>query len=449
MRSRWSTASSGVVGIVVLLTAYASAGGAAQRSSAGWVRNPVWPDDNARVALDVLTAMYPCQLSAPRLQVTINTPEYPVTFAARTDASLHFQILRSGLEPRSERKVLEAGASWDAADDLAFISVDGTAAVRQRREAFGKAVDQHPEWSKDRVGDEMRWRNARFLPTLKHDFLAFILPRIRAWPPALGTLVDMEAEFDDGTEAHPTKLLWIVKVRMNKRGITEYTLTVDPFEGEFLGLRRSAGRAGKPVVRPDNGRVALDVLTAMYPALVRSDSQFTITAVDLGLLLDAVGTQIVQLLRPGSEAPGERHVVTVEAYFNRPGEPSQVRAGGTVSARERREALLAVLKAHPEWSDARDGEELTARGARFGPGQKEALLASVLPRIRALSPVLGPVADVQAEFVFRYGNDRGPICLWTVHVKLGTRGSVEYDLDFDPFEADFHALYRQTPPFAR
>src|SRR6185369_13776988 len=76
-----------------------------------------------------------------------------------------------------------------------------------------------------------------------------------------------------------------------------------------------------------------------------------------------------------------------EFTFGETGKIETYRAHGRLLRDTENSAFTKTVGDHPEWSPDRIGEELKRVGARFGPNQGEALLASLA--IRGLEPMPG------------------------------------------------------------
>ena len=107
---------------------------------------------------------------------------------------------------------------------------------------------------------------------------------------------------------------------------------------------------------------------------------------------------------------------------------------GSLANDEKQEALAKLVDAHPEWSDAQMTDALLQAGAKFGPNQKDALLAR-LP-IKELEPILGKIEMGPAYFRFR-GNTEPPfyaVMNWSVRFRTTEDGRIdEFTLALEPF----------------
>jgi hypothetical protein len=109
-------------------------------------------------------------------------------------------------------------------------------------------------------------------------------------------------------------------------------------------------------------------------------------------------------------------------------------ANGSFLSDEKQQALAKLVDEHPEWSEAQMTDALSAAGAKFGPNQKEALLAR-LP-LKELESILGKIEMRPAQFKFR-GNTEPPfyaIMDWSIHFRATKDGRIdEYTVSLEPF----------------
>lgn len=242
MNSSWLIAGSGLVAAVAVVTGCASAGRATDRRPAGRSHQGV-PLDHGRVAVDVLTAMYPSVLT-PDMRVLISTPELRLDSKVASDAFQLIQFLRAGTEPRPGRKVLEATASWAGSGELRDILTSRPVEEEERLVALREVVDKHRDWTEKRITEEIVAQGGRYDPARKDAFLALVVPRIRAWPPALGTVVGVNAEFDFRREPLGQSVLtWLVRVTVEDGKTSTYDVMFEPFEANFLVLSHQNTRS--------------------------------------------------------------------------------------------------------------------------------------------------------------------------------------------------------------
>jgi hypothetical protein len=235
MNSGWFVASSGILAAAAIVTGCASAGAVADRRFTGGIPREAYVD-HGRVVVGVLTAMYPALLALePMPRVVISTNERPINSGLATDVVQQILILRPGKEPRGERRLLDATASWLSPYQLDNISTGGQTDVWDRMQALRDVVEQHPDWTEGRIAEEIVARGGRYDPTRRDTFLALVVPRIRAWPSQLGTVVDVKAQFAfrDPEPVHQPVLTWEVLVTTDRGS---YRVSFDPFDGNFLIL---------------------------------------------------------------------------------------------------------------------------------------------------------------------------------------------------------------------
>jgi len=112
---------------------------------------------------------------------------------------------------------------------------------------------------------------------------------------------------------------------------------------------------------------------------------------------------------------------------------------------DKNEAMRKLVDAHPKWSDQKILEQLSAKGAKFGPNDKTALL-SVLP-LERLEPFLGKLTVRSAEFQIRHKQPDGTLALlsWNLEIEAssasGERSS--YFVSVEPFGGKINLLTRR------
>jgi len=109
-------------------------------------------------------------------------------------------------------------------------------------------------------------------------------------------------------------------------------------------------------------------------------------------------------------------------------------ANGSFLNYEKQEALTKLVDEHPEWSEAQMTAALSTAGAKFGPNQKEGLLARF--PLKELESILGKIEMGPAEFTFR-GNTEPPhyaVMDWSIRFRASKNGkSDEYTMSVEPF----------------
>ena len=107
---------------------------------------------------------------------------------------------------------------------------------------------------------------------------------------------------------------------------------------------------------------------------------------------------------------------------------------GRVLDDRRREVLARRLRVDREYSDAEIARRLRDEGARFGPDNRERLVATVALKLVALAKVLGPIVVEETAFVGWFGDtapeDREPLLVSNVY-HLFTRGHLALGLHSD------------------
>jgi hypothetical protein len=101
---------------------------------------------------------------------------------------------------------------------------------------------------------------------------------------------------------------------------------------------------------------------------------------------------------------------------------------------EKQEALIKLVDEHPDWDEAKMTDALIDAGAKFGPNQKQALVAQ-LPTKR-LEPLIGRIEVQSVQFQFRQNNEppRYASLAWTIHFRATTAGkSNDYFISMEPF----------------
>jgi len=110
-------------------------------------------------------------------------------------------------------------------------------------------------------------------------------------------------------------------------------------------------------------------------------------------------------------------------------------ANGSFLNGEKQLALTKLVEEHPGWSDAQMTDALLAAGAKFGPSQKEALLARF--PLKELESILGKIEMGPAHFTFR-GNSEPPfyaVMNWSLRFRATKDGKRdEYTVSVEPFE---------------
>jgi len=119
-------------------------------------------------------------------------------------------------------------------------------------------------------------------------------------------------------------------------------------------------------------------------------------------------------------------------------------ASGSFVESERQENLNGLVDAHPDWSVAQMTEALLSAGARFGPDQKDALIAEF--PVDKLEPMVGKIQITSTKFTFR-GNNEPPffaVMDWTIYFRATTSGRKDdYFVSIEPFSGKITMLGRR------
>ena len=102
---------------------------------------------------------------------------------------------------------------------------------------------------------------------------------------------------------------------------------------------------------------------------------------------------------------------------------------------EKQEGLTKIIDEHPDWTEAQMTDALSAAGAKFGPNQKEALLARF--PFTELESILGKIEMGATQFTFR-GNTEPPfyaVMNWSIRFRATKDGRIdEYAVSAEPFD---------------
>jgi hypothetical protein len=121
-------------------------------------------------------------------------------------------------------------------------------------------------------------------------------------------------------------------------------------------------------------------------------------------------------------------------------------ASGSLVNDAKQEAIAKLVDEHPEWTDPDLTVALRRAGAKFGPDQKEELLARF--PVHELEPILGKIEMGPAQFAFR-GNSQAPhyaLMNWSIRFQAtsGTKQD-QYAVFLEPFDGRVVALSRRSP----
>lgn len=112
---------------------------------------------------------------------------------------------------------------------------------------------------------------------------------------------------------------------------------------------------------------------------------------------------------------------------------------------DREQKLQKKVNEHPDWRDPKIAEALALSGAKFGPDQKEALLAKF--PAKGLEPILGKIEMGPAWFDFRSDGDMSPhaVLEWSVRfwARTDDKSMDEFTASFEPFEGKLVSLGRR------
>jgi hypothetical protein len=215
----------------------------------------------------------------------------------------------------------------------------------------------------------------------------------------------------------------------------------------ILSCSATAVRGGTPNACDDTYTAAIRLMRALYPELggkgINVDVQALYPFDADGPLLsfniqvsasDQLG-RIVASLHPNPSSADR--VGQLSAHFQFDGRDRRIFsifANGSFLSDEKQHALTKLVDEHPEWSDAQMTDALLQAGAKFGPNQKEALLARF--PLKELESILGKIEMGPAQFTFR-GNTEPPFYAamnWSIRFRATKNGKRdEYTMSVEPF----------------
>lgn len=206
------------------------------------------------------------------------------------------------------------------------------------------------------------------------------------------------------------------------------------------------GETPTPPIRTDAVAQVRALAKAMYPALTGQNLPAQIVS-DLYVDTDPLPlTQFRYSIRPGTAA-GQRQAVVhvIVDDIDADGRIAGCSASGAFVNTARFFEVVALLDAHPAWSETQDIEALRAAGAAFGPWNRDAFLAQTIPRLRELGPHWGRLTTWTAAFDMRYrgGEQPQPVISWIVEVTLTSgRRAGRYRFRFEPFEGKLTSVVK-------
>jgi hypothetical protein len=110
--------------------------------------------------------------------------------------------------------------------------------------------------------------------------------------------------------------------------------------------------------------------------------------------------------------------------------------------------IEALIESHPEWSDAKDYEELKKAGALYGPADKEQFIRSI--HVDRFDRFLGHLEIKSVEFDGVSKEHVGSFAPLNWHVRadaeLSDGSHRTYTLGFEPFRAQLTGLSRSDRP---
>jgi hypothetical protein len=186
----------------------------------------------------------------------------------------------------------------------------------------------------------------------------------------------------------------------------------------FMICCTSAVLRGCPNACEDTYTIAIRLMRALYPDLKAKGANIDLRArypldADGPLLSFYIGTsasdQTACCVDSRSPNPSSAdRVGQISAHFQFDGRDRRIFsifANGSFVHEEKQEVLTKLVDEHPEWSDLQMTDALSQAGAKFGPDQKEALLARF--PVKELEPILGKIEMDVTQFEFR-GNVNAP-----------------------------------------
>ena len=207
----------------------------------------------------------------------------------------------------------------------------------------------------------------------------------------------------------------------------------------------SAALGGTPNACDDTYTAAIRLMRAFYPELSGKGINVDVKALypfDAdGPLLSfyvqvSASDQTGRIAFPPYPSSADR-VGQLSAHFQFDGRDRRIFsifANGPFLNSEKQKAVTKLVDEHPEWSEAQMTAALSTAGAKFGPNQKEDLLARF--PLKELEPILGKIEMGPAEFTFR-GNTEPPhyaVMDWSIRFRASKNGkSDEYTMSVEPF----------------
>jgi hypothetical protein len=215
----------------------------------------------------------------------------------------------------------------------------------------------------------------------------------------------------------------------------------------MLSCSASVVLGGTPKDCDDTYTVAIRLMRAFYPELSGKGTNIDVEA---HYPFDADGPVLAFYIQVSASDQSDRIVAShfpnpssadrvgqLAAHFQfdgRDGRIFSIFANGSFLNDEKQQALTKLVDEHPEWSEAQMADALLQADAKFGPDQKEALMAKF--PFKELERILGKIEMGPAQFTFR-ANAEPPSYAsmhWSVRFRATKDGRIdEYTTSLEPF----------------
>ena len=198
-------------------------------------------------------------------------------------------------------------------------------------------------------------------------------------------------------------------------------------------------------VRPQNLITAREFIRVTYPELASTGAaaQFRLDSWLTGPLSMAMFS--MRLNNPRNDVDfNDPSALLLDASFkfDDNGRIEKYFASGRILHDDQNNKLAKDVESHEMWSDTIILRELTRRGARFGPDNKEQMLSRVKVLIRELEPMLGELSVISIEFEMpeteRHGLSVIGVLCWVVRYQSSS--GLQGELTFEPFGGNLVAV---------
>jgi hypothetical protein len=149
---------------------------------------------------------------------------------------------------------------------------------------------------------------------------------------------------------------------------------------------------------------------------------------------------------PSTPSSAQRvgHLSTHFQFDGRDGGLLHMFSSGLFVNGEKQEALKKLVDEHRDWSEAQMTDALATAGVKFGPNQKDAILAKF--PVKEFEAAVGKIHIISASFTFR-GNEKPPfyaVMEWSIRFQT-TDGKHrdEYFASLEPFQGKVTSLGRR------